>query len=349
MGYSITNKAYRVWNTELRKIEESRDVIFDEDNAEHDTGDTHQWLGVEGEIAPSTQLLPYAPAVSLLAHQPDNMPHQLPVILDTDHSSQPDDDSGSTPTEVDPTLNSEDGDNLGDDSLDLIDDPYALNYAQPDLPQARSPSLSNEPVGDHAIEDNLIVLRGPRTRNLPARLGEWIYPVNRNSYACVACTQSPDEPETYEEAMASPKRELWLAAMQEEYESLVANDIWTLKEIPEQSNLVKCRWIYKLKLAADGSISRYKARLVAKGFTQRKGVDYEETFSLVVKFDSIKTILSIAVAEDLNLTQFDVCTPYLNGLLCELIYMQQSIDFEISHARKKRLVCRLNKAMYGLK
>ena len=188
---------------------------------------------------------------------------------------------------------------------------------------------------DHVAKDNHAVLRGSRTRNPSARLGEWIYPVNRNSYACVARTQIPDEPETYEEAMASLERELWLATMQEEYESLVANNIWTLEEIPEQSNLIKCHWVYKLKLAADGSVSRYKARLVAKGFTQRKGVDYEETFSPVVKFDSIRTILSVAAVEDLNFTLFNVCSAYLNGLLCKLIYMQQPISFEINHARKK--------------
>jgi len=71
--------------------------------------------------------------------------------------------------------------------------------------------------------------------------------------------------------------------MREEYESLVQNDTWTLEEIPQECNLVKCRWMFKLKLVADGSVSRYKARHVAKGFTQKKGVDYEETFSPIVK------------------------------------------------------------------
>ena len=119
---------------ELRRIEESRNVLFDKDNAGHDIGDTHQWLGVEGEIAPSTQFLPYAPAILHVVHQPDNMLHQPLAVFDTDHSSQSDNDSGSTPTEVDPTLNTRNGDSLRDDSLDLIDDPYALDYAQSNLP-----------------------------------------------------------------------------------------------------------------------------------------------------------------------------------------------------------------------
>ena len=137
--------------------------------------------------------------------------------------------------------------------------------------------------------------------------------------------------------------------MHEEYESLLANDTWTLEEIPKECNLIKCRWVYKLKLAADGSVNRFKARLVAKGFTQKKGVDYHETFSPIVKFDSIRTLLSVAAVEDLNITQFDIRTAYLNGLLRELIYMQQPIGFEVGHPANRCLVCRLNKALYGLK
>jgi len=137
--------------------------------------------------------------------------------------------------------------------------------------------------------------------------------------------------------------------MCEEYESLIRNDIWTLEEILKECNLVKCRWVYKLKLAIDGSISHYKARLVAKGFTQQHDVDYEETFSQVVKFDSIHTILSMVVVEDLNFIQFDICTTYLNGLLRELIYMQQPLRFEVGSKTTRRLICSLNKVLYNLK
>jgi len=110
---------------------------------------------------------------------------------------------------------------------------------------------------------------------------------------------------------------------------------------------MKCRWVFKLKLAGVGSVSCYKATLVAKGFMQRKGIDYEETFNPVVKFDSVRTILFVAAAEDLNLTQFNVCTAYFNGFLREFIYMQQPIGFEVGHPTNRRLVYRLNKALYG--
>lgn len=91
--------------------------------------------------------------------------------------------------------------------------------------------------------------------------------------------------------------------------------------LPTGRNLIRNKWVFKLKYDIYGAIDRYKARLVAKGFTQREGLDYEETFSPVVKFDSIRTVLSIAAAEDLEMTQFDVTTTFLHGEITEDIYI----------------------------
>ncbi len=74
--------------------------------------------------------------------------------------------------------------------------------------------------------------------------------------------------------------------------------------------IVKNKWVYKLKLVVDGSMDHYKTSLVAKGFTQKEGVNFKETFNLVVKFNSIRIMLSIATIEDMNITQFGVCTSF---------------------------------------
>jgi hypothetical protein len=169
-----------------------------------------------------------------------------------------------------------------------------------------------------------------RTRNPPTRYGEWIYPVNRNSYACMATIEPeyiPEEPATFDEAMASPERQEWIAAMKSEYESLIKNNTWMLQNLPAGRHPISNKWVFKLKIAADGSIHRFKARLVARGFTQREGLDYNETVSPVVKFDSIRTILSIVAADDMEIIQFDVCTAFLNASVEEEIYMSQPKGF----------------------
>eukprot|EP00253_Pinus_taeda_P034030 PITA_34030 len=93
-----------------------------------------------------------------------------------------------------------------------------------------------------------------------------------------------------------------------------------------------------------GGKQRYKARLVVKGFAQKKGIDFDEIFSPVVKMTSIRTILSLVAAEDLHLEQLDVKTTFLHGDLEEEIYMQQPQGYEVKG--KEKLVCRLKKSFY---
>src|ERR1700722_9833560 len=105
--------------------------------------------------------------------------------------------------------------------------------------------------------------------------------------------------------------------------------------------------VYKTKRDSKGNIERYKARLVAKGFTQKEGIDYTETFSLVSKKDSLHVIMALAAHFDLELQQMDVKTTFLNGDLEEEVYMKQLEGFPSSDG--EQLVCKLKKSLYGLK
>ena len=108
-----------------------------------------------------------------------------------------------------------------------------------------------------------------------------------------------------------------------------------------------CKWIFSIKYKADGSIDRYKARLVAKGYTQKYGIDYQETFSLVAKLKTVRVMLSLAANLDWPLHQLDVKNVFLHGDLEEEIYMDLPSGYTATSEAK--IACRLQRALYGLK
>lgn len=152
------------------------------------------------------------------------------------------------------------------------------------------------------------------------------------------------EPSSYTEAS---KVEAWRKAMSKEFSALHRQGTWTLVPYIADKHLVGCRRVYKLKHNPDGSIAHYKARSVAKGFHQEHGIDYNETFSPVVKQATIKIILAIVVHFHWPLHQLDVTNAFLHGILQEDIYMVQPrgfVDLCFPHH-----VCKLHKSLYGLK
>ncbi|PKI50006.1 hypothetical protein CRG98_029593 [Punica granatum] len=152
------------------------------------------------------------------------------------------------------------------------------------------------------------------------------------------------EPQTFAQAC---KHCAWREAMKEEYLALLQNHTWDLVPPSSVQNVVGCKWVYRIKKKADGTIDRYKARLVAKGFNQREGVDYSETFSPVIKPVTIRTVLSIAVSSQWQIRQLDVKNAFIIGHLAEEVYMSQPPGF--IDASCPNHVCRLRRSLYGLK
>lgn len=122
---------------------------------------------------------------------------------------------------------------------------------------------------------------------------------------------------------------------------------WILVPRPLNTNIVRSMWLFSHKFHADGTLSRYKARLVANGKSQQVGVDCEETFSLVIKPTTIRTVLDLAVARDWPLHQLDVKNAFLHGNLEEIVYMHQPAGYV--DPQKPNHVCLLKKSLYGLK
>ena len=176
----------------------------------------------------------------------------------------------------------------------------------------------------------------PRVRRPPDRYGEW-----------VNLTLNQKEPTSVSEAMNSKDKEKWLDAMNKEMVSLQKNGVWDLVELPKGRKLVGSKWVFKVKVDADGTIEQHKARLVAQGFSQIYGMDYDETFCPVVRPESVRTVIAFAAKNKMNLHQMDVSTAFLNGVLEEEVYMKPPEGFV--KPGEENLVCRLKKSIYGLK
>ena len=165
-------------------------------------------------------------------------------------------------------------------------------------------------------------------------------------YSSYVTLTGEGEPQSFVEAIETNDKERWMQAMKEEIQSLKENQTYDLVKLPEGRKALKNKWVFKLKSEENNPNPRYKARIVVKGCNQKKGIDFEEIFSPVVKMTSIRAILGLAAKLDLEVEQLDVKTAFLHGDLEEEIYMEQPEGFEESG--KEHLVCGLKKSLYGL-
>ena len=113
-----------------------------------------------------------------------------------------------------------------------------------------------------------------------------------------------------------------------EYKSIMNNDVQEVVPKPEGNSIVTSKWIYKIKHAADSSIEKYKARFVARCFSQKEGINYEETLAPIAKYTSIRSILSLAIVMKWKIHQMDVKIAFLNGVVEEEVYVEQPLSFE---------------------
>ena len=278
VGYSRTQKGYRVYFPNRHQYVTSADVTFHEDVPYFTSTQS-------GEDLSSPSILPSV-STTTLTDLPMTVPIPLPeaspplASLQSDPSSEPEPLSSPLST-VPATLSPPPSPPPPLSDLDL---PIALRKG--------TRQCTQYPIAHHVS---------------PTRLSP-----SYQSFALVVLTESI--PKSYIEALQVPA---WKAAMDAEYAAFIQRETWTLVPRPLDANVISCKWVYSLKYNPDGSIARYKARLVARGFSQAYGLDYHETFSPVVRLSSIRVLFSIALDQSWSLHQLDVSNAFLYGDLDE--------------------------------
>jgi len=158
----------------------------------------------------------------------------------------------------------------------------------------------------------------------------------------------PTDPTSLRDAYARPDGNEWRKAVAEELQSLMAAGTWTLvprASMPHGARLLRFKYVLKTKLGVDGEVERYKARLCVQGFSQREGIDYKEVFAPVARYESIRVLLALAAGDGLLVHQMDVKSAFLNAALDEELYMAVPPGLHCP----ADMVCRLDRALYGLK
>ena len=295
VGYFEESKGYRVWDSVKKQIVTTRDIVFDE----------HAFLHIPKSTdmpsitsSPTPQVL--IPDIPPPSHNPD-IPPLTPSPSPSSHTS-PDNDREL----------------IVDIPLHLLPVQHAESPPHDSVSDApNSQELVNSATTEPVNSSNPLAPLGSRPINPPNRYGDWHY-----SFTAMAGTLPP-VPKTYEEAVNSPHAHEWRAAMDAEFEALIANDTWELRPLPPGRQPIKCKWVYAYKTKPDGSLDHFKARLVAKCYSQTPGTDFQETFSPTVKYESIRLALAVAAITGMELRQFDITTAFLNALLHTELYMTQ--------------------------
>ncbi|GJS61113.1 ribonuclease H-like domain-containing protein [Tanacetum coccineum] len=293
-----------------------------------------------------------SPAPAIYASQPTPLPSAFSTMplqdptwhMDTDASSHLNFNASNLSTIFDKRLFS--SVHVGDGkSIPVTNTGHSI------IPSHHRPlHLYNVLVTPNIIKNLIYVRQFTRDNNCTIEFDAFGFSVNDylTRHILLRCDSLSDlypvtKPSTFPIAFLSTSASTWHQRLGHP----VKNGTWILVPRPSDVNLVRSMWLFKHKFHADGTLSRYKARLVANGSNQQHGVDFDETFSPVVKPATIRTVLSLVVSRQWPIHQLDVKNAFLNGDLSKTVYMHQPPGFVDS--RYPNHVCLLQRSLYGLK
>ncbi|GJU46458.1 putative RNA-directed DNA polymerase, partial [Tanacetum coccineum] len=341
IGYSSVKKAYKLFSLDNRRVLFSRDVKFYE------------------AVFPFKMKNTKRHHLADVDHTNDA---KLVTFFDNQTIPSPNDDERATPCEEGGVHSNTDAAPMQypeeNSATHLGDNIISEGNFQNESP-VHSP-VHNDVMssGDNSEEEQPSVRRSSRPSKLPAKFNDFMLDsklkygiekhinyskLNSFNYCFATILNKFVEPSTYYDAVKDTR---WVEAMNNEIEALIRNNTWTITDLPIGKKAIDNKWLYKIKYKSTGQVDKFKARVVAKGFSQKEGIDFDETFSPVVKMVTVRCLICIAVSNDWPLFQLDVNNAFLYGELNEDIYMSLPLGFECADKNK---VCKLNKALYGLK
>nr|GEU28736.1 retrovirus-related Pol polyprotein from transposon TNT 1-94 [Tanacetum cinerariifolium] len=226
----------------------------------------------------------------------------------------------------------------------LVDDDLDKDEA---IKITENKNLENDIVDETLEIDEIVNIKEFRNHPLENVIGNlnqrtlWSQAQNQSNFFFFISTIKP---KNVNEALED---ESWIVAMQEELNQFIANDVWELVPQPRSMTIIETKWVSRNKIDENGVISRNKVRLGSQGCNQQEGIDYDETYALVARLESISILLAYACALDFKPFQMDVKSAFLNGFINEEVYVAQPLRF--IDFKKPNHVSKLKKALYGLK
>ena len=364
VGYSNESKAYRVWIPEEKKIRVTRDVRFlDEFDPEDKFDDIISHETTNGRFQMVNDGIT---EIGGNQTDPEEEVQAQEILRETNASSGP------------PIISTRDC------SLDTEDDvneavatkrgpgrPRKVKTGKPGRPTKQYNMVADErsrdmqPDGRTTVYESVQTSESQHDANVDVQSAEDDVEWHDAEIAMSASEIN------FSQAISGPDSEDWKDAIYSEIRCLVANDTWSIVEKPVNANIIGCRTVLRNKYKPDGSLERRKARIVARGFAQRPGIDFQDTFAPVARLESLRLLMALAVRFNMNVSQLDITTAYLNGKIDTEIYMgipelleemlrrivREEKDVQLVKKAKSMLdklrggpkVCKLVKALYGLR